>query len=211
MKKILLFGVLALSLLFVGCQKQDIDSTTDKKEKQETLSWLQLDLKNIEATIEEQKKDMDIEYDEFTKHTTIKIKNANPRRNVSLYIRKVNDINVLKVMLTYIWNDWIFFNKVMFLINWETYDYHPEDRVDEVLHGGKVFEWSEDLLNEESETIIKKIIKNNSVKIRMQWDTYYEDLSLKADEISAIKKVYELYKNLEERSRLRNEINELSM
>lgn len=210
MKKIFLLGFLGLLLFVYGCgDDKNIegvmtwevvnsmeDGIAEKKEK----------IEKLEKEIEELKKDMEIEYDEFTKSTTIEFKETDSNWHIKLYIRKIDDSSTLKAIVLYVWDDRVFFNKVRFLISWEVYDYYPKDRIDEVLHWGKVFEWSEEVVDQDFENLINKIIETKSAKIRIQGETRYEDFTLQDKEIIALKKVYELYKKLEEKKNLSKEI-----
>lgn len=62
------------------------------------------------------------------------------------------------------------------------------------------------MVDQDFENLINKIIETKSAKIRIQGETRYEDFTLQDKEIIALKKVYELYKKLEEKKNLSKEI-----
>ena len=170
---------------------------SEEEQKQlQTLSGKQELLDATVKAIEGIKKKTNISYDEFQKNNWISYKGFSDYTNtnaIDLYIGKDDSWSVRsRFRIRYEADDWLFIKKYQFSINWDVYDYSPSNINTDSWNGGRIWEWSDEIVDKETLKIIKAIYENWSANIRFVGSKYNKDRALTKKEIEGLKDMYEL-------------------
>lgn len=179
----------------------------EEKKQLQSLSGKEELLGITTQAIENLKKKTNIEYDEFEKSTWLISKNFSNYTNINaidLYIGKDEDGKVWsRFRIRYEADDWLFIEKYQFSINWNVYDYTPSNIDTDSWNGGRIWEWSDEIVDKETLKIIKAIYENWSANIRFVGSKYNKDRELTTKEIEGIKNMYELLLLLKKKEELK--------
>ncbi|WP_338813444.1 hypothetical protein V9L05_18840 [Bernardetia sp. Wsw4-3y2] len=98
----------------------------------------------------------------------------------------------LRLKIQYAADDWLFVKSYLIKIDEQKFNFIPNE-VKRDNSGGKIWEWSDDLIKEDKIEIIKAISEAKSVKIRYIGSDYYHDRNLSSKEIKAVKEILTVY------------------
>lgn len=108
------------------------------------------------------------------------------------YIGKAGDRVYLRIKFQYKADDWLFINKVQFLIDGEVVDFsHGAFKRDH--SGGEIWEWADLEVNPAVISVMKAIVASKSTKVRYTGNTYHKDREITAREKKAMKETLEVY------------------
>lgn len=107
-----------------------------------------------------------------------------------------NDIVDKRLKIRYSGKDWVFMDKILFLINDDVFTYNLNEKTDRDVSGGYVYEYSDELITEDLQEIINKVIDSDGeISIRFQGDNYYDQRISKSN-ILRLKKSVTLFQKL---------------
>lgn len=136
--------------------------------------------------------------DEFSKEEFVVPPNYTKfvNKNVIYFYFPRKDLKAtgLRIMVQYAADDWLFIEKVVFLVNDKTYEHFPYN-LKRDHGGGRIAEWSDDVISNGSNMyeLFDEIAKSKNVKVRFVGSQYNKDRNLTTTELSGIKKIHELY------------------
>jgi hypothetical protein len=100
----------------------------------------------------------------------------------------------LRFVIQYFATDWLFIQKVVFLIDGKTFEYAPG--IWKRDNNSDIWEYNDSMVNSESFLIINKLISSKDAKIRFVGQQYYKDKGISGNQKAAMKKVLEIYQGL---------------
>lgn len=132
--------------------------------------------------------------DKFNSITFLTIKKADP--TLHLYIGIKYGDPYLRMVCNYKGNDWVFYKKIIFLIDGSRYEYKPLDVKRDVIMGAGVVEKTDDLLFSNSDELIKAISNSvDRIEIRFEGDKV-SDQKLSEKVSKQFKETLELYNEM---------------
>jgi hypothetical protein len=110
-----------------------------------------------------------------------------------LYFRRDLASNVfdLRFKIQYDAVDWLFVRSYYFKCDSQTFHFYPSKVSRD--NKGTIWEWSDDIVDGQLDSILQGIIKSKSTKLRFVGDNYYADRVLSHAEVSAISDIYQRY------------------
>lgn len=201
MKKALKIGCLSILaivvlLFIIGIMVDDDSSTTEPKEITETEKRPPKPIltDSIWKTIVPN--DFRVNSDEFKK-TSFYSHPLTPRYNnvdwIFPYIGKNGNNVYLRLKLQYEDDDWLFINKVQFLIDGEVFDF-ANGNFERDNDGGRIWEWADMSVSNNTIAILSMIADGNSAKVRYTGNKYYDDRTITSREKKVIKETLEVYR-----------------
>lgn len=108
--------------------------------------------------------------------------------NIRLYIRKFdNGYTVLRFVVSYAADDWLFVQKYIFSADGKSYEITPQ----EVNRDNRVtiWEWSDEQITSDELEVVTAIINSQKAKMRYEGRQYYKDRVITVSEKTALKNV----------------------
>lgn len=197
---------LAALIILSGCAEDYKQKTKDipvapPRDRQELLqdSFIQAE-KAYEKKIEEGKilqgkKNLALlkaEKDEF-KGTTFYTDKSNTRfrNSVYIYIGHSYGEPFLRFKTEFTADSWLFVRNITFLVDGRKFEFFPEKV--ERDNDTDIYEWTDDLVDENTHEIIAAILNGKQVKMRYNGDQYYHDRVVSQKEITAMRRVASAY------------------
>lgn len=146
--------------------------------------------KTIKKELSVLKSKMNFKKDEFKSLTWIeaKYKKGSYGNRIYCYFSKDSKgVSSPRLVIRYYGNDWIFWNKVTFLVDGQSFIYYP-NKTPKHDNNTSVWETTDEVLSEQMKTIIGKMFNAKTVKYRLE-GKYIKDLTLSKRNIKAIKEV----------------------
>jgi hypothetical protein len=105
-----------------------------------------------------------------------------------------NKSSNLRFRLQYYSDEWLFFNKVQFLIDEKPYEYIPSSTETDNGDGGHIWEWfDESVKYEKDKELIHALANAKSAKMKLIGRQYHREKNITKDQIKAIKQCLDLY------------------
>lgn len=103
----------------------------------------------------------------------------------------------LRLVIQYASSDWLFVDNYLIKADDEKFRYEV-DEVERDNSGGKIWEWSDQSVknNTLEMRMLEKIAISKKVTVRCNGSKYYDDRTLKANEIKGLNQIVEIYKKL---------------
>lgn len=99
-----------------------------------------------------------------------------------------------RLRLQYYADDWLFFDKCIFSIDGEVFNYYPSDTKTDNGNGGYIWEWFDEQITSSNESLIKTLAYSKEAKVKLIGPQYHKVKSISSKQILNIKRSYELYK-----------------
>ncbi|GAB3708723.1 hypothetical protein [Flavobacterium koreense] len=103
--------------------------------------------------------------------------------------------NNFRLVLQYHKDNWLFFEKCIFLIDGKTYELYPTD-VKRDNDSSGITEWFDESISYKNNDLIVMISDAKSVKIKLVGSQYVDYVNLTNNQIKSIKNTYDYYKAL---------------
>ena len=100
----------------------------------------------------------------------------------------------LRFRVQYYSDDWLFFKKIQFSIDYNAYEYIPSDTETDSGNGGKIWEWFDEALTGRDKTLIYALADAKSAKMKFIGRQYYDIKTITKNQITDMKRVLELYR-----------------
>jgi len=186
----------------------DESTVIQQKTTIKSLISLAKDLKNIsysaktiktpfESLDRDIQKKYSYEYDKFKKAGFVSVKRS-MNDNINIYITIKDDIARIRLITKYYGSGWLFFNKSIFIIDGNNYEYEAESTSREVRSAGNVFEKSDLAVNENMLNILKAIVNSKGVVEYRLSGEKYSDFKLSDKEKENIILILNIYNKITE-------------
>lgn len=153
------------------------------------------------AKIKELQKDFRIEKDDFSNDdikwyrpkASPKFANKN---GIYCYFATQNDkLTKLKFRVQYYNDDWLFFDKIQFLVDGKAFDYIPSKTNTDSGNGGYIWEWLDEDLTDADKELIYAL--SNAKEAKMKFIGKYSDVKIiTKEQAKGIKQTLELYNTM---------------
>jgi hypothetical protein len=116
---------------------------------------------------------------------------------IYIYFSSENDmVGNLRLFTRYKGSNWIFYNKISFLIDDVNYEYIPIDKNTQVISGNGISEWSDNSITFKDKKLISALYNAKKVEIKYSGDNRYDTRVMKSKEIEFFKKSIDFYNAL---------------
>ena len=101
-----------------------------------------------------------------------------------------------RLRIRYYGSDWVFMEKVLFLVDDEVYEFYLKSKPRRDVSGGRVYETSDELMTPELYEILLKILHSTGdVSVRFEGDSFH-DMKVSSQNMKRLKKSDDLYQKL---------------
>jgi len=173
---------------------------TFKKNKEKEISDFKKNVKIDSVKIKELKPFFNTKKDEFDPSgkewyepkSAPKYTNEN---GIYLYFQ-VNDgvPSNLRLRIQYHSDDWLFFKKVQFSLDGVAYEYVPRDTQTDSGNGGRIWEWSDDSMNQSNTELLDALSNSKASKMKLVGRQYYDIKTLTKSQKRDLKRSLDLFK-----------------
>ena len=111
-----------------------------------------------------------------------------------LYLAGSGSSYLSRLKIQYTASDWLFVKSYRLNIDGTQYVLTPDGVETDIGYGGTIYEWSDELLNDNSYDIIKAIISSKSAVIRFEGQKFYDDHTITQKEKDALRHVLEYHR-----------------
>ena len=174
-----------------------------EKQKEEAINTINKEETTLKSYIYEDK-------DDFQKINWIQPRSEKGKfRNTIYSYFGINDnsiINNPRLVIRYLGDDWLFWDKVVFLIDGETYNYFPANAPKRD-NNSKVWETSDEAITESLLNILEIAFKAKSVKYRLVGNNKVKDFTLSKTKIKSIQNILQYKYILDNKSKLNITVN----
>lgn len=153
----------------------------------------------IDSTkVKELSKYFDIKKDEFSDenvkwYTPKSAPKYSNRNGIYCYIRTSNGTaDVLRFVIQYYADDWLFFEQIKFSIDDSAYSYFPVNSKRDN-GSGYIWEWFDDILSSENKDIILALSESKQAKMKFIGDKYYKIKDISRSQCEDIKRTVDLF------------------
>lgn len=105
-----------------------------------------------------------------------------------------NGLSPIHMVIDFTDYDWLFINKLKFLIDGEVIEYRPKKMKTNTLYGGKISEDSDEIVTISNRKLISKLLTADTVEVKIEGRQNYKEKQLSEEQILNIKRTIELYK-----------------
>ncbi len=109
-------------------------------------------------------------------------------------INKDGKAENLRLKIQYFANDWLFVQKVVFLIDGETFEYAPGTWKRD--NNTDIWEYNDSRVDAYSAQIITKLVNSKDAQMRFEGQQYYKDKQITKSQILAMRRVLEIYQSI---------------
>lgn len=110
------------------------------------------------------------------------------------FAKKGDYVDNFRFVWQYLADDWLFVEKIVFLVDNVPYDYHPINTNRD--NDSDIWEWGDEQVKENEKALIEAIAKAKSVEVRFIGKQYTDDKKMSSNTIKSIKETLEYYKAL---------------
>jgi hypothetical protein len=200
MKKI----VFLLTIAFVSCNSNNSKRTEDETPIDTMLvdtnatEIPKIEVKKDDVKAKELAKFFRIKKDEFEETQWNTPSSAPTYRNepgIYCYFSNSDVARNLRFVLQYCSDDWLFIRDAKFLVDGDVFDYFPKEVKRDNGDGG-IWEWWDESVSINDVTMLKKISKSKSAKVKLKGDKYYDIITITNKQKLDIKRALEYYEAL---------------
>jgi hypothetical protein len=140
--------------------------------------------------------------DEFSNDNLVWIKPKNAPKFVNdngiyLYFQANNGVvSNLRFRIQYHASDWLFFEKVQFSIDGTAYDSFPADVKRDSGNGGKIWEWTDQMVRANDSELIKALANAKSAKMKIIGREYFDIKNISSSQIQSMYRTLEYFQAL---------------
>ena len=184
-------------LAFEEISKENLTGKTTENEVE-----LNLNTNLSEPEINALKSNFRIKKDEFDKDATIwYIPKSAPsfvNENAFYCYFGITDgkVTPLHLISQYYADDWLFIKEYKFSIDDKSYSYIPYRIKTDNGDGGMIWEWSDEIADNNINNILKAIINSKNAKIKFEGKDYYKIKNITSAQIKSIKETIQLFISL---------------
>ncbi|WP_345205885.1 hypothetical protein [Chryseobacterium ginsengisoli] len=182
------------SLTVRNTSKQLIALAVDSKNIRYTSKPIIVNFESLDKDIQRK---YSYKFDKFKDTGFIEVKRASQNKIKGYLVIKENKI-MLRLVTSYSGNEWLFFDKAIFLIDGKNYQYDTPSPRRDISSGARVEETSDLGVNENMLTLMNAIANSNSnskIEYRLTGDKY-SDAKLTENEKECIALVLDLYNKM---------------
>lgn len=137
-----------------------------------------------------------ITYDEFKQITWYKPISEKDEYKNTIYtyfgVKNNGDINPLRLVIVYYADDWIFWEKAVFLIDGNSFTYIPENRPT-TDNNSSIWETSDEQVDDASQLILNQLYSAKKIKYRLEGTSNVSDFELPKSKQIGMKNINDLY------------------
>lgn len=192
--------LLLFSLIFGAinsCDDENITPTVENLENEDKIN-VEEQSKIDSLKIKELKSKFISNVDKYEGKEWIQHVNQPKYRNQNAfycYFQKQNDIiGNFRFVVQYYDDNWLFIEKLTFLIDGTPIDYVPLQFKKD--NDSNIWEWSDEKVSKYNESLIKAISYAKKVEVKLHGSKYYDERKLSEKTITQIRETYEYYKAL---------------
>lgn len=174
----------------------------------ELILWIEKDIEEVKSaqfagvkykdlsTIDSKElKKFEIDKDKFKDKTIIKRKWVSTIADVYPYISLFEGEMFLRLKINYSGRDWVFFKKVIFLVDGEKFEFIPTLTDTNIGSSATVYEYSDTRIDSKTLLLVEKIANAKTVEYQLN-GKYTADRKMKSNAIEYFKSIVDLYNQL---------------